>query len=677
MKFRFAITCAGMRPVLRLPAVFLLVCVIPAAFAADRTTPRAEFKQAWAAAKAGDLATLTPYLNKLSDYPLYPYLRYAYLKSTLDQQPAGALEAFLKEDAGLPVAEDLRRAWLLNLAGHADWNAFLAQYRDETSPALRCAAVSAHLLAGDDPDRDAWIVAAQHLWLAPYTQPDTCAAAFRYLHAHHRITNDMVVRRVQLALQTRQYPLARQLLPQLDAVDRPWAHIWLDMAADPAHRLDSMQVPDTPRFQIMLLNGVRLVARTDPARARHLWTRLSHHYHFAYDDIRAMEVHLALESAWNYLPDASALLARVRRAADPLVTEWRIRTALRNGDWQSVLSLLPLLGPQAAKPEWRYWKARALGASGRIHAADAVYRSLADGMDYYAFLSADRLRLPYAISQQPSRPAAEVITQLAERPGFVRARELFHADLYAYANAEWRAATAHLSRPARCQAALLARQWGWYGRAIQTLRNAGCWQDLTVSYPIAFAATLAPRVQQLDLNLPWVYGLIRAESVFRPNAVSSAGAIGLMQLMPMTGRQVAANLGLVLDHSDALLRPATNLMLGSAYLSEMLRRFNGSEPLATAAYNAGPQRVNAWLPQNGSLPADVWVDTIPYAETRDYVRRVMCETVIFDWRLHGLPERLGARLGTIPGDLTLTADSRPAGTHASVLTRTSAPPLLP
>jgi Soluble lytic murein transglycosylase and related regulatory proteins (some contain LysM/invasin domains) len=131
-----------------------------------------------------------------------------------------------------------------------------------------------------------------------------------------------------------------------------------------------------------------------------------------------------------------------------------------------------------------------------------------------------------------------------------------------------------------------------------------------------------------------------------------------MQLMPVTGQQVAANLGLVLDNSDALLQPATNLTLGSAYLSEMLRRFNGSEPLATAAYNAGPRRVNSWLPQNGSLPADVWVDTIPYVETRDYVRRVMSETVIFDWRLHGLPERLSTRLGTIPGDITLTADNR-------------------
>jgi peptidoglycan lytic transglycosylase len=229
----------------------------------------------------------------------------------------------------------------------------------------------------------------------------------------------------------------------------------------------------------------------------------------------------------------------------------------------------------------------------------------------------------------------------------VRARELFYADLYDYANAEWRAATAALSKPQHCQAALLANQWGWYGRAIRSFANAGCWQDLTVNYPLAYDATLAPRVQALNLSLAWVYGVIRAESVFRPDVVSAAGAIGLMQLMPATGRRLAANLDMVLESSDALQDPRVNLTLGSAYLSRMLQRFNGSEPLATAAYNAGARRVDAWLPQSGALSGDVWVDTIPYWETRGYVRRVMSEAVIFDWRLHAASKRLSTRLGMI------------------------------
>ena len=313
------------------------------------TAERAEFKQAWAAAQKGDLAALTPYLNELADYPLYAYLRYAYLSATLAQQPDGAVESFLKEQAQLPVAEALRQDWLLALANKQDWKTFLSNYQNETTPVLRCAAVSAHLAGGDRQDRDAWMVAAQHLWLVPDTQPSTCEPAFQYLQAHHRITNDMVVQRIQQALQLRHYGLARQLLPQLNATDRPWARIWLDVAEDPANVLATIQVPDEPKYQPLLINGVQLVARTDPVRARHLWTELSQRYHFASDDVQDMQVRLALEYAWNHQPDAAQMLARVQRLNDPRVTEWRLRTALRDENWKLLLSILPNLGTRSGQ----------------------------------------------------------------------------------------------------------------------------------------------------------------------------------------------------------------------------------------------------------------------------------------------------------------------------------------
>ncbi len=650
----------------------VLACMLPSAFADAMTAERADFKPAWSAAQKGDLAALTPYLNELADYPLYPYLRYAYLSATLAQQPDGAVQAFLKEQAQLPVAEALRQDWLLELAKRQDWNNFLAQYQNENTPALRCAAVSAHLVGGDQQDRDAWVVAAQHLWLVPDMPPSSCEPAFQYLQEHHRITNDMVVQRLQQALQARRYALARQLLPQLNATDRPWAHIWLDVVEDPARVLATIQVPDEPKYQPLLINGVQLVARTDPVRARHLWTELSQHYHFASDDLRNMQVRLALEYAWNHQPDAQQMLARVQQFNDVRVTEWRLRTALRNQDWKLLLSILPDLGPGAAKPEWRYWKARALQATGHTDSAASIYQTLADGMDYYAFLAADRLQLGYDITQEPSQPQPEVITQLEQRPGLVRARELFYADLYDYANAEWLAATSALSKPANCQAALLAQQWGWYGRAIRSFANAGCWQDLTVNFPLAYHELLAPRAQALELDLPWVYGVIRAESVFRPDVISQAGAIGLMQLMPDTGQRLASNLGMLLENRDALLDPHTNLILGSAYLSRLLQRFNGSEPLATAAYNAGVNAVQSWLPDTGSLPGDVWVDSIPYWETRGYVRRVISEAVIFDWRLHPTTERLSARLGNVS-----SAPAAVSTTPAPVAVSKPPPPATP
>lgn len=640
----------------------VLLLILPTVSAASLDTQRAEFKKAWAAAQQGDLAKLTPYLNELADYPLYPYLRFAYLDSTLAQQPPQAIQAFLKEQAQLPIAKTLRDDWLRSLAEHGEWSELLANYQGEPGSVLRCGVVSAHL-ATDKPPAASWVTAAEQLWQVPHSQPPSCGTAFDYLQKHHEINNDMVRKRFEGAMQARQYSLARYLVPLLNAVDRPWANIWLDMAANPDEVLANMQVPDQPEYQKIMLDGVQLVARDDPAEARHLWSVLSHRYHFGNDDAHAIEVQVALSSARHHLPDAAELLERVRNYGGTLVVEWRIRTALRDAQWKTALAALAQLGPGAAKPEWRYWKARALAATGSTAAADAIYKTLADGMDYYGFLAADRLHQAYAISSEPAEPAPDVMTQLGARPGFVRARELFHAQLYDYANAEWAAASADLSRPAQCQMALLAAQWGWHARAIRTLGNNDCWQDLAITYPLAFNSLLVPQALDLQLNLAWIYGVIRAESLFSPGAASGAGALGLMQLMPATGHHVARSLGLNLDGSDALLQPDTNLTLGSTYLSRVLQRFDGSEPLATAAYNAGPRRVDSWLPRAGTLPMDVWVDTIPFLETRSYVRRVLTGAVIFDWRMHGDPERLSARLGSLPASLVTTA--APAAATAS------------
>ena len=625
----------------------LLACGF-AAQGADLSTQRAAFRTAWTFAAKGDLKGLTPYLAVLKDYPLYPYLEYAYLKATLDTQPDEAVERFLAAQGGEPVGDALRRAWILSLARRQDWGRVLAYYGDETDPSLRCADLSAHVLKQDQPDRKAWTTAAERLWLAPATPQDACAPLFDYLVANGFVTADLWRRRMEILLQARDYTDARRLLPKLPVGDRAWAELWLEVAQNPSHELEDIQVPDEWVYQEMLLANLRTVARSDPGRARHLWTELSSRYRFSHDDARDMRTILVLQRAWHLMPDARSELKRFHEAVDPQVQEWRTRLAIRDGDWREALGDIAKLGESQSSPEWRYWKARALEALGRKTEAKAIYIPLSRGDEYYAFLAADRAHLPYSISQQVSKPEPEVIDALEARPGFTRARELVYADLYDEADAEWQAATADLSTPARCQAALLAERWGWHARVIPMLASGGCWQDLALIYPIAFEQTLVPEAQKLKLDLSWVYGLIRAESVFRPNAVSRVGARGLMQLMPGTGLDVATRLGLPVDDADDLLDPATNLAVGGIYLRDMLAHYGGSEPLATAAYNAGPDRVDDWMP-DGELPADVWVDTIPYTETREYVRRVLGHTVIFDWRLNGKPEPLTQRLGLVGG----------------------------
>ena len=619
---------------------------------------RIDFKLAWNAASSGDMVTLAPYLETLKGYPLYPYLRYAYLEATLSRIPDGLVDQFLQENAALPIADKLRRDWVIAAAKRQDWPAVIDAYHDDGDLASRCAIVSAHIL-GAQPDAAIWSDAAKRLWMTSGVPHDVCQPLFDYMDQHGLISLDMRQKRVQDALMARDYVTAAALAPELDADDRVWAEEWLAMAANTAGVLGDIQVPDEPRYQEMLLSGVKLLARTAPNQALHIWTMLSKQYHFSHDDARDMRTLLAMQHAWHLLPDARAQLKALRDSVDPQVPEWRARLALRDLDWKEALRDINGLGARN-EIEWRYWRARCLEELDHKSEARAIYRELARTPDYYGFLAADRLHVDYRIVQQPSRPAKEVIEQLESRAGFERARELVYAGLYPQADAEWNQASRGLSGPARCQAALMAQHWGWYAKVIPALASGGCWQDLSLTYPIAFQDTLEPQAKKLAIDISWVYGLIRQESVFRPNAVSAVGALGLMQLMPATGLAVGARLGVTLDDRRALLDPETNLTVGSEYLNTLLHRFDGSEPLATAAYNAGENRVDDWLPGAGSMPADVWIDTIPYTETRNYVHHVMAHTVFFDWRLHGKPERLSQRIGAIAAAATGAMATPPA-----------------
>ncbi len=615
---------------------------------------RADFKLAWAAASSGDMVKLAPYLDTLKGYPLYPYLRYAYLDATLDREPDELVEQFLTENETLPVDDTLRRDWVVALAKRQEWDKVLAYYRDEQTGALRCAAVSAHMMKAGQPDKDKWIPTAQRLWLTAGLPQEVCQPLFDYLDSRGLITMDMRRSRIQNAFANRDFVTAAALAPTLPVVDRAWAQQWVAMAADPVHVLDGILVPTEPRYLEMLQSGVRLVAKTAPDKARHLWADLNKHYHFSHDDDRDMRTLLAMQDAWHLTPDARAELKSVHDAVDPDVPEWRTRFALRAGDWREALQDIDGLRDRR-DPTWRYWRARCLEQLGRKSEARTIYRELAKSLDYYGMLAADRLDLDYRIVQQVSRPSSEVISQLALRPALVRARELVYAGLYPLADAEWASGTRNLSTPGRCQAALLAERWGWHARVIPTLAGGGCWQDLSLIYPIAFEPTLVPQAARLDLDLSWIYGLIRQESVFRPNAVSHVGAMGLMQLMPATAKKYSAGIGLTLDDPSDLLDPKTNLKVGSAYLGTLLQHFDGSQAMATAAYNAGENRVDTWRPDSGTLPADVWIDTIPFSETRNYVRKVMAQTVMFDWRLNGKPRRLSDRLGLIIADAPAAA----------------------
>ena len=259
---------------------------------------------------------------------------------------------------------------------------------------------------------------------------------------------------------------------------------------------------------------------------------------------------------------------------------------------------------------------------------------------YYGFLAADELGVTYALGDNAFVADESRIKELGAQPELVRARELFLVGLDGRGRSEWDAVVRYFDAADKMQAAILAHRWGWHSRAIAAAASVGDYDDLALRYPLPYSETFQEYAAEASISPTWAYGVARSESLFMRDVKSSAGAIGLMQLMPATGKDVARRIKLPYSGLDTLTDPNSNIRLGTSYLGEMAERYRGNRVLATAAYNAGPHRVDAWLPQVGDLDARIWIENIPFNETRGYVRRVLAAETIFHWRMTGQVRRL-------------------------------------
>jgi soluble lytic murein transglycosylase len=307
---------------------------------------------------------------------------------------------------------------------------------------------------------------------------------------------------------------------------------------------------------------------------------------------------------------------------------------------------LPAPLADASRP--RYWRARALAGVERDAEARDLYAVLASEATFHGFLAADWLDAPYAICPKEIATDPARAATLRGQTDVARALELQAVGRRVEANRAWDFALGNLSETDRLQLALLASEQGWHDRVAFALASGDNLRHYALRFPLAERETVEREAALNKLDPAWTLALVRAESAWQPDVRSAANAWGLMQLLPATGQQMARQLGVNWQGLSTLLDPQTNIQLGSRYLAQQSERFQGSSLLATAAYNAGPTPVQRWLAERGALPADVFVETIPYRETRDYVARVQAFSVIYDWRLHGKVRPLSSRL-TLPG----------------------------
>ena len=321
--------------------------------------------------------------------------------------------------------------------------------------------------------------------------------------------------------------------------------------------------------------------------------------------------------------------------SDPLVGEWHARLLLRLGRWseaQKVISALP--EETASSLRWQYWQARSTQfASPGSQQALEQYRKIAGERDFYAYLAADHSKQPYQLNHRPAPVDEKILNQVRQTPGIRRALE-FHAigDELA-ANREWHHASQAFSHDQLLAQARIAYEMSWFNPAIRNLGQARYWDDLDIRFPLAYRDGLVREARAQGLHSSWVYAITRQESAFMPTIRSHAGAMGLMQLMPATAQETARRYNIPLASTQAVLNPDTNIRLGTAYLNHVMQQFRGNRILASAAYNAGPGRVRQWLRDGGNLPYDVWIETIPFDETRQYVQNVLTYSVIYGQKL--------------------------------------------
>ncbi|HEV2620897.1 MAG TPA: transglycosylase SLT domain-containing protein [Frateuria sp.] len=606
---------------------------------------RIAFKQAWAVAQQGGDGWRA-WAGKLAGYPLYPYLEEAALEHDAATLDRATVAAFLKRYPDLLPAADLRRAWLLEQARQQHWDDFLALYQSGLGDTLACDALQAKLAQGGTLDFQRDLAT---LWAKP-SLPDACDPVIDAAHAAGLLTDARLWTRIDRAVDAGQGGTVAALAAWLPAEEGKAAARLAQALRDPAAAVaDAVNWPDTPRQRQAAALALQRLARRDTSAADTAWQRLQARFAFMPSQRDGVMYALALYHATDFDEHALDRLAALPAAAQTEASrEWRARVALARQDWSAVLAAIDAMpASQQGQDEWRYFRARAMAATGQDAAAEALYAELAREPTYYGFLAADRTQGDYAIcaASPPDDTQREQVLQAD--PGLQRAFELYAVDLPRLARREWSRALDGADAATLRAAARLAYAQGWYDRAVFTFSSGIALRYYDQRFPLASPDGVVPQAQQAGIDPSWAYAIARAESAWVSDARSGADARGLMQLVPATAARVAKQYGLGWSGGDSLYDPVVNIMLGTRYLAQMAARFNGAPWLASAAYNAGPNKVDQWLDARGTLPPDLFVATIPYRETRDYVARVMAFSVIYDWRLSGKALPLASRMPPI------------------------------
>jgi soluble lytic murein transglycosylase len=602
-----------------------------------------DFLAAREAYESNNAARLEMHAGSLHGHLLEPYVSYWQLSLRLEEAAPEEVRGFLAANRDGPLAERLRSEWLKVLGERGEWELFNAELPLLRSRDVEITCYALQYRMQTKPEEA--LPRARSLWFVTRELPDSCTPLLNALVATGAVSGDDLWTRIRVALEAGRVTQARSIAEWLPAGEAPEPRALERAASNPALYLErqSHDLKTRAGRETVMFAAQRL-ARVAPAQAARLWTRLEER--FSREERAYVWGMIGYLGAMRHDPEALAWYARAGDLSD-LQLAWKVRAALRAGNWREVLAAVDgMTDREKSISAWRYWKARALKATGRGDEAAELLESLASEFGFYGQLALEEMGAKIAVPSTTYRPSAEEVRAMSRHAGLRRALELYRLNLRPEANAEWLWAIRGFDDRQLLAAAEVARRHEVFDRAINTADRTVGLHDFALRYPAPYRDVLKAHTAQLELDEAWVYGLIRQESRFVPDAQSVAGASGLMQLMPQTARWVAKRIGLKNWRWSQVTEVDTNLGLGTYYLRHVLDAFDGQPVLASAAYNAGPNRARAWRPET-AMEGAVFAETIPFTETRLYVKNVMANATYYANRFSEQVQSLKQRLGIV------------------------------
>ena len=582
----------------------------------------AQIKQAWDSRQMDVVNQLMP---TLTTYPLYPYLQYRQITDDLMNQPALVVTNFIAANPTLPPARSLKSRFVNELARRSDWRGLLAFSPDKpTGTEAQCNYYYAKWNVGQA--QEAW-AGAKALWLSGKSQPNACDQLFGAWRASGQQDPLAYLERIRLAMKAGNTSLVRVLAQQMPADYQTISTAVIALANDPNSVMTFARTTGATDFtRQMAAVAFASVARQDVENARLMIPSLAQAQQLNEDQIQELRDIVAWRLMGSDVTEEQAIWRddAIMRSQSTSLVERRVRMALGLGDRRGLNTWLARLPMEAKeKDEWRYWQADLLLERGRDDEAKDILRSLMQQRGFYPMVAAQRLGEEYRF--RIDKAPANLDPALTSGPEMARVRELMYWNMDNTARSEWANLVTSKTKDQQAQLARYAFNQNWWDLSVQATIAGKLWDQLEERFPLAYNDLFTRYISGKDISQSYAMAIARQESAWNPKAGSPVGARGLMQIMPGTATHTVSMFSIPgYSGPSQLLDPEMNINIGTSYLQYVYQQFGNNRIFASAAYNAGPGRVRTWRGNSGGrIDAVAFIESIPFSETRGYVKNVL------------------------------------------------------